>query len=116
MKRTPLPRSTTPLARSPLPQRRKPLRSVSAKRRKLAPARKRCREAVIERAQGRCEVCGRVGFEVHEKLTRARGGSITDPSNCMLLCGECHAATHAMPREAAAIGLLISQHSERGRA
>lgn len=30
--------------------------------------------------------------EVHELLPRGRGGSITDPSNCVPLCHDCHTA------------------------
>jgi hypothetical protein len=122
MKRTPLPRSTTPLARSPLPQRRKPLRSVSAKRRKLAPARKRCREAVILRSGGLCEAkgfswqCKGYGEHVHEKLTRARGGNPNDPDNCLYVCSICHDHIHLRLAAAEAAGLLLSQHAGRGRA
>jgi hypothetical protein len=28
--------------------------------------------------------------DVHEPLTRARGGSITDPGNAVPLCRQCH--------------------------
>ncbi len=45
---------------------------------------------------------------VHEKLTRARGGSITDPENCVALCRECHDWIHAHPRQATEDGWLIS--------
>jgi len=44
---------------------------------------------------------------VHEKLTRARGGSITDKANCVALCGSCHDEIHAHPRQATEDGWLI---------
>jgi hypothetical protein len=93
------------------------LRIVSAKRRKLAPARKRCREAVIERSGGRCEAkfsmfCLGFGTQLHEKLTRARGGSITKPANALWVCTYCHFEIHhSRPADATAAGLLISQHA-----
>lgn len=34
--------------------------------------------------------CGRPSTEVHEILSRARGGSILDPANCAVLCHHCH--------------------------
>lgn len=97
------------------------MRSVSAKRRKLAPARKRCREAVILRSGGRCEAmgfswkCKGYGEHVHEKLTRARGGNPNHPANCLYVCSTCHEHIHLRPAAAEAAGLLISQHAVRGR-
>lgn len=52
------------------------------------------RQVVLTRAR-LCEaaipdLCGRVATDVHEIKTRARGGSITDPDNCLSLCRPCH--------------------------
>lgn len=78
-----------------------PLAQVRARRRREAQAaRRRCLDAVWERARARCEGCGRylrrggtyfreVGH-VHERVSRARGGDPTDPANCLLLCFDCH--------------------------
>ena len=53
-----------------------------------------------------CERCGQRSQVVHERLTRARGGSITDPSNCVVLCNPCHDWIHAHPRQATQEGWL----------
>lgn len=44
--------------------------------------------------------------EVHELLSRARGGSILDPANCVALCHACHAWITTNPAEATADGWL----------
>jgi hypothetical protein len=56
---------------------------------------------------------GCVGYscELHEPLTRARGGSILDPENTVAICRVCHDWVHAHPVAAQAIGLLVSQHT-----
>jgi hypothetical protein len=109
LKRTPLRRHTA-LARSPFPSRTA-LRPVSAKRRRQAPARRRCCEQV--RARKYCEAllenCTFLGQHVHEVVSRARGGSITDASNCLYVCASCHRAIHDNPAEATRLGLLKSR-------
>ena len=82
-------------------QKPEPYRKVKARRdRENAAARRRCVLAVWARAGNACERCGRavkmassyfreVGH-VHETVTRARGGDPNDPSNCVLLCYDCH--------------------------
>lgn len=115
MTRTPLRRSTPLRAKSSL-RRTGRLRAVSAKRRRLAYARAECRRIVRERAKGRCQLrvsaaCAVWGTDTHEILTRARGGSITDPDNCLWSCRVCHDWTHAHPAEAASLGFLKSQFS-----
>ena len=82
---------------------------ASAARRHAA-ERKACQDVVWKRAGSCCEICGRwlkrpretdsvmdVGH-VHERIYRSRGGSDTDPDNCVLLCGGpggCHERVHA---------------------
>lgn len=46
---------------------------------------------------------------VHEILTRARGGSITDEENCRALCDDCHREIHSHPARSLAEGWLISR-------
>ena len=58
-----------------------------------------------------CERCGGRNDVVHEKLTRARGGSITDPANCVVLCDPCHAWVHAHPRQSTEDGWLLRRFS-----
>ena len=62
-------------------------------------------------AESNCQRCGGRSEVVHEKLTRARGGSITDPDNCVVLCNPCHAWVHAHPRQAAEDGWLLRRFS-----
>jgi hypothetical protein len=52
--------------------------------------------------------CARLASEVHEPLTRARGGSILDENNAVAICRICHSWIHEHPREAAMVGLLLS--------
>ena len=47
--------------------------------------------------------------EVHEVLSRARGGSILDEENCLCLCHHCHAWVTTHPRLATMAGLLKSR-------
>jgi 5-methylcytosine-specific restriction endonuclease McrA len=85
-------------------------RHVSARRRQLQAKRRACCKAVRERAKCLCVAgCGRRGWQVHELLPRARGGSITDPDNCVLLCAPCHRWVHENPHDAASVGLLRSK-------
>lgn len=70
-------------------------------------ARRACWLAVYERAQGRCEKCGRSVKRVddpsatewdvghcHEPRKRSRGADPTNPADVMLLCRICHAFIH----------------------
>ena len=52
--------------------------------------------------------CGGLAVDLHEPLTRARGGSILDPANTFAVCRTCHEWIHAHPKAATAIGLLRS--------
>jgi 5-methylcytosine-specific restriction endonuclease McrA len=81
------------------PRRAKPIRAVSRKR----AAENRVRAAVIAAAwpeRPRCACgCGRLADDVHEVLSRARGGSITDRANMRPLARWCHdKATDEDPR------------------
>lgn len=54
-----------------------------------------------------CERCRRArSTDVHEVKTRARGGSITDPSNLACLCRPCHSWVTEHPAAAHAEGWL----------
>lgn len=50
--------------------------------------------------------CQRWAVDLHEPLTRARGGSILDPGNTIAVCRGCHRWIHDHPEEATAMGLL----------
>ena len=53
--------------------------------------------------------CDQPSTEIHERLSRARGGSILDESNCVALCHEHHRWTTDHPAEATKLGLLKSR-------
>lgn len=60
-----------------------------------------------------CERCKSAqATEVHEVLTRARGGSILDKDNCVALCHACHAWITTHPKEAHEEGFM--RHSWEG--
>jgi hypothetical protein len=68
---------------------------MSKKRRSQLTDRAKTRTLVLARARNLCQaringVCTDYAQDVHEILTRARGGSITDPDNCLALCRRCH--------------------------
>jgi 5-methylcytosine-specific restriction protein A len=59
-----------------------------------------------------CERCHAARSEdVHELLSRARGGSILDESNLAALCRKCHSWITTHPTEATAEGWLRSRWS-----
>lgn len=97
------------MRRSPL-RRRTRLRPVSLKREALEEERRDfVLRILLERP--RCEVtdghrCPRDSHHVHEKLTRARGGSIVDPTNVLAVCAQHHRQIHDNPAWATELGLL----------
>lgn len=81
------------MKRTPL-KRRKGVNRMSPKRKALNELR-RIFVADILTARPWCQariegICTRRSVDVHEVLTRARGGSITDPDNVLALCRACH--------------------------
>lgn len=60
-----------------------------------------------------CVRCGTKATEVHEIKTRARGGSILDPDNCVALCHACHHWVTTHPLEAKAEGLMKNSWEQR---
>lgn len=72
-------------------RRRGRMKQVSARR----AAQNRQRRAMVtalypDRPQCARPGCPRMADDIHEPLTRARGGSITDPGNQKPLCRPCH--------------------------
>lgn len=54
-----------------------------------------------------CQRCGAArSTEVHEVLSRARGGSILDRDNCRALCHRCHRWITEHPQQATDEGWL----------
>lgn len=72
-------------------KRPKPIRHRSKKREKLYRTSRRKLVDEMLAANPRCARCKRnPSQDIHEIKSRARGGSITDPSNCVALCRKCH--------------------------
>ena len=89
-------------------QRSKRLRFRSRKTAALYVAR---RELVAEMLQdapcgARLDGCTGTATEVHELLSRARGGDINDRENCSALCANCHRWITEHPAAALAMGWL----------
>ena len=97
----------------------KPPRKVSVKRAKQNRERTKVIKEIL-RYRSHCEAgpkivaadrrhfCRVTPDDVHEPLTRARGGSITDPDNMVLVCRPCHDWIHNNPALAKEVGLLKS--------
>lgn len=97
MKRSPLRRGkplerSTPLTGGTPLKRSGRLRPVSAKRQQENRERRQMLEAKYGTEPVVCEVpwCSNLANDPHEPLTRARGGSITDPENVRAVCRPCH--------------------------
>ena len=112
----------TPMRRGNPPERRTPLRQVSTKRTKeqrlrrvmvaeeLA-KRELCEAGAVITHAGHNARCNGLAIELHEPLTRARGGSILDPANTVAICRSCHDWIHVNPEAATDLGLLRSAYS-----
>lgn len=110
---------------------RKPIaaRSKTSAKGRAAEGRAAFVKKMIERARGQCEMgtaiweaghrdhrCQRAASEVHEPLTRARGGRTDDPLNALATCRACHDWAHDNPSLSTPIGLLRnSWERENGR-
>lgn len=75
------------MKRTPLSKVSKARAALNVKRRAFV------KDILAERPE--CEahiprVCSHYACDVHEILTRARGGSILDPDNVLALCRDCH--------------------------
>ena len=99
-------------------QRKTPLRRVSKKTAKRNRARSKFRLEQLAARPG-CEArdtiwtveptwsgCTRWATDLHEPLTRARGGSVLDVSNTIATCRACHDWIHQYPTLATETGLL----------
>jgi len=51
--------------------------------------------------------CGRWADDVHEPLTRARGGGIADPGNTSAPCRNCHESLGMEPEWGYTLGLIV---------
>jgi hypothetical protein len=107
MRNTPMPPRKAPMSRVV------PLRQMSAKRRAENRQRKAMAAAMFPDGRPPCAVpwCGDGADDLHEPLTRARGGSITDPENAVPLCRKHHDMITFRPESelqwAYELGLLV---------
>lgn len=89
------------------------LKPVSGKRQAENKLRRKVAHATFGRnppcSNPRCTSPAR---DCHEPLTRARGGSITDPANMAPLCGPCHAEVQLGPEWAYEAGLMVHSWPE----
>lgn len=90
MKNTPLKRKTGLKRSKPLAKRSKKMTQIYVQRRKLVEAELELRKDCEARLDG-CE--GR-STQLHEPLTRARGGSILDRNNTVAVCDNCGREVH----------------------
>ena len=81
------------------------MRAVSKKRAALLRVRKKVTDQMIPI----CVRCGKRADDAHEVVSRARGGSLTDPANIVPLCRPCHSFITDNPGAAHAEGL--SKHA-----
>ncbi|MEV4247013.1 hypothetical protein AB0J63_26815 [Streptosporangium canum] len=125
MKRAPLKRGTKGLKRTPLARgesrlsRTTPIRQQSTRRQRENRERRAMVRTLWPDMQPGCVVldCGRLADDVHEPLTRARGGSITDPANAQPVCRPHHdEITFTEPAWAYEQGLLVHSWDARKEA
>ena len=76
------------------------IKKVSDKKRTQLKEESKLTAQLMIRCKGLCERCGQApdwrGLHKHEKVFRSKGGSPTDPDNCVMLCGRCHSAEHGI--------------------
>jgi len=88
--------------------KKEPLRLVS----RYIPA--QVRKSVLERAKGRCELCGRKGkLELHHFFPPSMGG-VSHPSNLIALCPECHGRQFLHRRHLQAISQTMAGEHRKG--
>jgi 5-methylcytosine-specific restriction endonuclease McrA len=84
------------------------MRHRSAKTEKIYRTKRRNLVRSLLQERPICQRCSADrSHDVHEKKTRARGGSITDPENLVTLCRSCHIWVTEHPTEAHAQGWLL---------
>lgn len=102
-----------------------PLKQRSDKRVAEDREREKAKVVVRQRARGGCEAAPSIAmlyghdgcagpFDFHEVLTRARGGSITDPTNILMVCRKHHDWITTHPEMAAAVSLVRNSWEDPG--
>lgn len=72
--------------------------------------------AEVPYCEARLDGCTRRSTDVHEILTRARGGSIIDRKNVAALCRRCHAFITVHPEWSHRSGYMLSSWSNENDA
>lgn len=83
---------------------------VSKKRQELNGLRRAFVKKLLEErmaCEARIQGCTWYPTDVHEIKTRARGGSIVDPENCLALCRNCHTWITENPAWALENGFVV---------
>lgn len=101
------------------------MRAQSKKARTNGVTRQRLKWSLIAMRGTGCEAChltpegadpARPFDDMHEKLTRARGGDVLDPDNILLVCRTCHDWITGHELEARALGLVRGRTAEEHHA
>lgn len=92
----------------------RPSAKSRAKARAVSDTRREQRLQLLAHRGPYCEVpdCTRPWSEVHEVLTRGRGGDPTDPANQLCLCSPCHRQITVNPAWAEEQGYMRSRTAE----
>ena len=94
-------------------RRKTPLPAKSAKKTEEDRARLTLRLRLLEERGPWCAgKCGRTWTDMHEVLSRARGGDPLDPHNILCLCRPCHHAVTVNPAKAEEYGFSRSATPE----
>lgn len=97
------------------------MRRRSTKARDIAAERSTVRMSLLVERGPDCQGCPltpvgarppRPWSDMHEVLTRARGGDPTDPDNILCLCRRCHQWVTEHETDAKALGLVRSRTAE----
>ena len=90
--------NSTLATRRPL-KAKTPLRRVSKKMKLHLNCDKKDKAAAIERTNGKCEICGNDGIEIHHMITSRDKIIRHDPRNHLFVCRSCHNKAHEKPKE-----------------
>ena len=75
----------------------KGIKKVSSKRKVVS---KETYNKVFERDKGLCRICGNYQIELHHIVYRSEDKNLIDePSNCIMLCKQCHRLVHSNKKE-----------------
>lgn len=92
-------------------QRRQQLRARALRRSRIMTKRRRLVAELLElypSCTAQLDGCDGRAVDVHEVVSRARGGDLLDERVCVTLCRRCHdVVPQLVPETAAALGLLF---------